>query len=159
MTALVVIDYKTGVNNRVNTWADQRISNPQLPLYVLSDEEIAAASFAQVATNQCRFVGIASDEQTLPKVSTGQKASAHRDNGEPLTQWPQWRAHWRTSLDAIAGEVRQGIATVTPMKAACTFCELKSLCRIDSAQVLELSDADDQSVNIQSGAVRESAEQ
>ena len=156
---LVVIDYKTGTNNRVNTWADQRISNPQLPLYVLSDEQIAAASFAQVATNQCQFVGIASDEQTLPRVSTGQKASVHRDNGEPLTQWPQWRAHWQASLDNIASEVRQGVATVTPMKAACTYCELKSLCRIDSNQILEITDADDTSADTKTGVVRESAGQ
>jgi len=153
---LAVIDYKTGVNNRINTWADQRISNPQLPLYVLSDSEIAAASFAQVASNQCRFVGVASDDQTLPKVSTGLKASAQRDNGEPLTKWAQWRAHWQVSLDDIASEVRQGVATVTPMKAACTYCELKSLCRIDSTQVLELSDADDRAdVIAQADAVRE----
>ena len=151
---LIVIDYKTGVNNRVSTWADQRISNPQLPLYVLSDEEIAAASFAQVATNQCRFVGIASDDQTLPKVSTGQKVSVHRENSEPLTQWPQWRAHWQESLDEIASEVRQGVATVTPMKAACTYCELKPLCRIDSTQILELSDADDASADAQAGSAR-----
>ncbi len=129
--ALVVIDYKTGVNNKVNTWADQRISNPQLPLYVLTDEQISAASFAQVASNQCRFIGIASDEQTLPGVSEklkGAKASVGQD--EPMTSWPQWTAHWRTSLDAIAQELLHGTATVTPMKSACTYCELKSLCRI-----------------------------
>lgn len=128
--ALVVIDYKTGVNNRVSTWADERISNPQLPLYVLTDEEIMAASFAQVATNQLKFIGLAQDDEMLPNVATRLRGTTQQDNAEPITQWADWRAHWRTSLDAIAQELRDGVATVTPMKSACTFCELQSLCRI-----------------------------
>ncbi len=131
---LVVVDYKTGVSNKVNTWADERISNPQLPLYVLTDEQITAASFAQVASNQCRFVGIASDEQTLPGVSTKLRgSSSSRASEEPMTSWAQWTSHWQTSLDSIAQELHAGIATVTPMKTACTYCELKSLCRIQAA--------------------------
>ncbi|MFK7858964.1 MAG: PD-(D/E)XK nuclease family protein [Granulosicoccus sp.] len=130
--ALVVVDYKTGVHNRVSTWADQRISNPQLPLYVLTDEEIEAASFAQVASNQCRFIGVASNEQTLPKVSTKVRGANHENTtDDPLDQWEDWRAHWQSSLDAIAQELRAGLATVTPMKTACTHCELKSLCRVN----------------------------
>ena len=138
--ALVVIDYKTGANNRVTTWADERISNPQLPLYVLTDDDMAAASFAQVATNQCRFIGIAGDEQMLPKVSTRLKASGRSDDTrEPIADWSHWRAHWRNSLDNIAQELRQGVATVSPMKNACTYCELISLCRIND----DTSDNDD----------------
>ena len=134
--ALVVIDYKSGANNRVTTWADERISNPQLPLYVLTDEDMTAASFAQVASNQCKFIGIASDERILPKVSTKLRASGRGDGaGEPISDWSQWRAHWRNSLDNIAQELRQGIATVSPMKNACTYCELISLCRIDDETI------------------------
>ena len=149
--ALLVIDYKTGANNRVTTWADERISNPQLPLYVLTDENMAAASFAQIASNQCKFIGIASDEQMLPKVSTKLKASGKGDDiSEPITEWSQWRTHWRSSLDNIAQELRQGIATVSPMKNACMYCELISLCRInddktknDEAESLYVSVKDD----------------
>lgn len=131
--ALVVLDYKTGVHNKVSTWADERIANPQLPLYVLTDEEIAAASFAQVASNQCRFIGVASDEQTLPKVATKVRgAKTDKNTDEPIASWPEWRTHWKTSLDAIAQELRSGIATVTPMKNACTHCELMSMCRINT---------------------------
>ena len=141
--ALVVIDYKTGVNNRVTTWADERISNPQLPLYVLTDEDMAAASFAQVASNQCRFVGVSRDDQMLPNVSTGSKKSNKKDDArEPITDWTEWRKHWRASLDNIAQELRQGVATVSPMKNACTHCELASLCRIDNDATDESESAD-----------------
>lgn len=130
--ALVVIDYKTGTSNKVNTWADERIVNPQLPLYVLTNDEIEGATFAQVAKNQCGFKGVASDADLLPRVKTTvNKSRASSDTDKELAQWPQWRAHWRESLDSIAAEVRQGLATVTPIKTACVYCELKSLCRIN----------------------------
>ena len=138
--ALVVVDYKTGVNNRINTWADPRISNPQLPLYVLTDTDIGAASFAQVASHQCKYIGIASQSDILPKVGT--KLGAGRKSADApvaLEQWEDWRDHWKFSLDAIASEIIQGVATVSPMKNACTYCELKPLCRISSVES-ELND-------------------
>ena len=142
--ALVVIDYKTGTSNKVNTWADERIVNPQLPLYVLTDSEIEGASFAQVAHNQCGFKGVASDDAILPKVKTTVNRPRQGEASEKaLVQWSQWRSHWRESLDKIAAEVRQGLATITPMKTACNYCELKSLCRITA----EHPDVDEQSTS------------
>ena len=138
--ALVVVDYKTGVNNRINTWADPRISNPQLPLYVLTDTDIGAASFAQVASHQCKYIGIASQANILPKVGT--KLGAGRKSPDApvkLEQWEDWRDHWKFSLDTIASEIMQGVATVSPMKNACTYCELKPVCRISSVEA-ELAD-------------------
>lgn len=129
--SLVVVDYKTGTSNKVNTWADERIVNPQLPLYVLTNEEIQGACFAQVARNQCGFKGVASDATLLPGVKTTvSKSRSGEATTKELEQWSDWRAHWRESLDKVALEVRQGLATVTPMKTACNHCELKSLCRI-----------------------------
>lgn len=133
---LVVIDYKTGVNNKIGPWADDRIANPQLPLYVLTNNQIQAAGFAQVASNQCKFLGVASDDETLPKVRsklarTSNRISDTSSDERTLTSWNEWREHWKNSLDIIASEVRSGVASVTPMKTACQFCELKSLCRIN----------------------------
>lgn len=129
--ALLLIDYKTGTSNKVNTWADKRIVNPQLPLYVLTNDEIQGASFAQVARNQCAFRGVASEDSYLPGVKTTvRKSGGDQATSRELQQWDDWRAHWQEALDAVAIEVRQGLATVTPMKTACLHCELKSLCRI-----------------------------
>jgi len=151
--SLAVIDYKTGVNNKVGTWADDRISNPQLPLYVLTNEQIEAASFAQVARNQCRFIGVASDGDTLPKVSSEIRRTVSDQSAEkPLANWQQWRNHWKQSLDSIAGELRSGLASVTPMKNACQFCELKSLCRVNDQPGRTLDDedsGDDESTSLQ----------
>ena len=142
--SLVVIDYKTGTSSRINTWADQRIVNPQLPLYVLTNEEIEGASFAQVARHQCTFKGVASDESLLPKVKTSVTRSRTGQATErPLENWNDWREHWREALDSVAGEVRQGLATVTPMKTACLHCDLKSLCRIDEEALVPDAELDE----------------
>jgi probable DNA repair protein len=130
--SLVVVDYKTGTNNKIKGWADERIVNPQLPLYVLTDKAIAAASFAQVATNKCRFIGIASDADLLPGVKTTIGASNPSNAADPVPDnWADWRLRWQAALDNVAVEVRQGLASVTPVHGACTYCELKPLCRID----------------------------
>lgn len=133
---LVLIDYKTGVSNSVNSWADNRISNPQLPLYVLTNEDIKGATFAQVARNQCKFKGVASEPDMLPKVKTTViKSRAGQATERELSSWHDWRMHWKDALDTVAFEVRQGLATVSPMKGACTHCELTSLCRIGDEQL------------------------
>jgi ATP-dependent helicase/nuclease subunit B len=133
---LVVVDYKTGVSNSVNSWADNRISNPQLPLYVLTNEDIKGATFAQVARNQCKFKGVTSEMDMLPKVKTTVMKSRNGQATErELGNWDDWRLHWKVALDAVAAEVRQGLATVSPMKGACTHCELTSLCRIGDEQL------------------------
>ncbi|NND91326.1 MAG: hypothetical protein HKN42_10720 [Granulosicoccus sp.] len=142
---LVVVDYKTGTSNSVNTWSDPRIVNPQLPLYVLTNDEIQGAGFAQVARNQCGFKGVASDADLLPGVKTRVTTSRGAQATErALENWDDWRRHWREALDVVAAELRQGLATVTPMTGACRYCELKPLCRIDEVAQAE---ADEESTD------------
>jgi len=121
----VVIDYKTGSGNTAIPWGNDRIENPQLPLYVLTDERIQGASFAQVVRHNYGFKGISNDDAKLPKVSVSVK-------GSDIDDWNVWRQHWQTSLDVVAKEVRDGLAVVQPMKNACHYCDLKPLCRIDA---------------------------
>ncbi len=150
---LVVVDYKTGVSSKVNTWADKRIVNPQLPLYVLTNEAIKGASFAQVARNQCKFIGVASDADMLPKVKTTVTKSRNGEATErELESWEDWRLHWKEALDTVAGEVRQGLASVTPMKNACTHCDLKSLCRVGEETLLAGGDEETADASSHGGA-------
>jgi len=102
---LVVVDYKTGVSNSVNSWADTRVSNPQLPLYVLTNEDIKGATFAQVARNQCKFKGVTSELDMLPKVKTTVIKSRNGQATErELDSWHDWRLHWKEALDTVASE-------------------------------------------------------
>ena len=126
----VVLDYKTGTANSRKSWSEDRIDSPQLPLYALTDDAIDGVCFAQVARHKQCFIGIASDAGLLKDVK-----SAAGD----IEDWPGWRAHWRAALDSVAGEIRQGLAAVTPAKGACEYCDLTPLCRIENR-----SDDDDQ---------------
>lgn len=121
----IILDYKTGINNKRNGWAQQRIENPQLPLYALVTDEVDGVAFAQVAHNARAFLGIASEEGLLKGV-----VSKIKLGDVDITDWESWLEHWRESLDILADELKQGLATVTPTKQACQFCELPSLCRI-----------------------------
>jgi len=108
---------------------------------VLTNEDIQGASFAQVARNQCKYMGIANDDALLPNVKTTiRRSPAAQAAGRELDSWQAWRFHWQESLDKIAFEIRQGVASVTPMKSACMYCELKPLCRIGASSDIEESD-------------------
>jgi len=119
----IILDYKTGSVNRPADWALSRIGNPQLPLYATIDENVEGVSFAQVVQNDMSFKGLTRDAGILPRVS-----GKVRMADSPET-WDEWREHWKTSLELLATEIREGVATITPDAKACLFCNLKPLCR------------------------------
>lgn len=131
----IIIDYKTGKYNTTSSWSEERITSPQLPLYaVLQEKPVDAVCFAQVATNQQKFVGMGVQRGVLP----GIKAPVAEDES-----WVQQLVDWRERLELLAEEIHDGIATVTPGKNACARCPLPSLCRID-ATVLDNAEENSQ---------------
>lgn len=120
---LVVLDYKTGTHDDVGPWSDERIVNPQLPLYALAEGDVSGVAFARAVPFRCGFLGVAADDGLLPGVG----------RGLPPREWHDWRGHWREALDRTVAEVRAGQAGVRPLGDACTHCELRGLCRIDVA--------------------------
>ena len=123
----LVIDYKTGVNNKTRDWEEERIKSPQLPLYALTDDEIQGVTFAQVARHKYKFLGVGADKFVPNMVA--------------CEDWDATVSDWRTRIDAIALEVRQGVATITPTKNACQFCDVLPLCRIEKQPLDESDDA------------------
>jgi len=130
---LVVIDYKTGSTVSHASWAEQRITEPQLPIYAslaLSGEEVAAVCFAQVRADEQRFVGIAAEAETLP----GIKALSEAGKLFPPEQFADWTAlisHWQSSIQAIADELVAG-------EAAVVFRDEKELLNCDVLPLLRL---------------------
>jgi exodeoxyribonuclease-5 len=130
---LVVIDYKTGSSISHDSWAGQRISEPQLPIYsalVLANEHIAAVCFAQVRADEQRFVGIAAEADTLP----GIKALHEAGKLFPPDTFPDWitlLGHWKTSIEAIANELVAGEAAVVfTDEKDLRYCEVLPLLRL-----------------------------
>jgi len=130
---LIVIDYKTGSAVSHHSWADTRISEPQLPIYAalaLSEADIAAVCFAQVRADEQRFVGIAADGDTLPGIKALQEATRIF----PPDSFPDWIAlvnHWKTSIEALAAELIAGEAAVVFRdEKQLGYCEVLPLLRL-----------------------------
>lgn len=132
---LVLMDYKTGRKPDVKNWADTRIIEPQLPIYaalVLSDGDVAAVCFAMVRTEEHGFSGIAADADVLPKVTalTDEKGR-EVFSAELFPDWQSLIKHWKSSIEAMARELKTGEAAVRYTdENQLTYCEVLPLLRL-----------------------------
>ena len=134
----VIIDYKTGAAIDTKNWADQRITEPQLPIYAaLVNEDVAAVVFAKVLLDKPGFAGIADQKDILPGV---QGIGDERQKTFDPAEFPDWIAvvtHWRERLHAVAREVREGQAGVMfGDGSALQYCEVLPLLRLPERQRL-----------------------
>lgn len=133
---LAVIDYKSG-RTAMQQWLEERITEPQLPLYCLAHDgrDLAAVLFAEVRGkgDECAFRGVAREPDEWPKM----KGSAQ----EKLFAEYGWRdfdaliAHWQSALTALGNAFADGVAIVDPVDPAraCSACDLGALCRFSGA--------------------------
>lgn len=129
---IVVMDYKTSSVVTNKTWADDRIGEPQLPIYAalaLKDEQVVAVCFAKIRTDETKFIGLSEEEAVLPSVTTLSKV-----RGEGFKRFESWDAllqHWDSSLKTIAQEIKAGVASVTFQKEIdLEYCDVKPLLRL-----------------------------
>jgi probable DNA repair protein len=136
----VVLDYKTG-RNSAKQWFDERMSEPQLPLYCIAvGERIAGLAFGRVRTGDTGYEGLTEDEGILPGCETWSRS---RYCGR-LPSWSAVLAAWSEGLERIAREIRCGEASPEPAsgRQACRDCGLLPLCRADAGEYArEESDA------------------
>ena len=130
---LIIIDYKTGSSKPSHSsWADDRITKPQLPLYaslVLKDECVIAACFAKVDLLEPLFSGVSASD-ALPNITT---FDALKGNSvfKDFADFEALILHWQQSLTAIAQEIKAGIANVVfENEADLLYCDVKPLLRL-----------------------------
>ena len=130
---LVVLDYKTGSSVSHKSWAEDRIIEPQLPLYAslaLQGEPVAAVCFAQVTTTEQKFIGISQQPDCLPGVHELEKVRKLF----PEEKFPSWASvieHWKQRLQIIAREIMAGEAAVRfADENDLAYCDVKPLLRL-----------------------------
>jgi RecB family exonuclease len=139
----IIVDYKSGSSERPTSWFDERPRASQLGMYAL----------ASALPNPRRRCGRSHLRSSSPK--TSRRSACRRRGAWPaLTQlskvgrfrsWGAMESWWRTQLGALACEIAGGWAAVTPRKSPppCRHCKLQSLCRIDSVQIVDDEDGED----------------
>ena len=107
----LVIDYKTGQTS-VSDWLQQRVREPQLPLYALFQPQAKAIAFGAIKNGDCKYLGCG--ELTHPingikPVADSQKGASKEQDSEIVT-WDQLKLHWQQALEGLADEYRTGHA-------------------------------------------------
>ncbi len=129
----VILDYKTGVNVSQDSWGEERISEPQLPIYaaILSGLSApAAVAFAKVRLEDAAFVGIAEEAGLLPRVAGIADGPARRLFPQQ-SNWTELISHWRLCIAAIAREIKAGDAAVRfAREQDLEYCEVLPLLRL-----------------------------
>ena len=114
----IVIDYKTG-DLVINRLVGERLTEPQLPMYALTDDDIQAVLFARVGDEEVRL--------------DGWSGESLRPGKSPEGGWQDLRSRWRAQIEALVEEFRSGEAAVRPNgPQVCRHCHLPSLCRINA---------------------------
>lgn len=131
----VILDYKTGANVSQASWGEERISEPQLPIYAAmlaqaAKSAPAAVAFAKVRLEESGFVGIAAEAGLLPKVAGIADSPARRLFPNQST-WIELMIHWQERIAAIAREIRAGEAAVGfASEKDLEYCEVMPLLRL-----------------------------
>ncbi len=124
--SLLIIDYKTGIP-RKSDWFEERVDQPQLPLYCLSYPAATGFAILHIRSNTLEIQGLSEKENGLSPL-----LSCKKDNNTVKT-WPELLAYWKHSLEGLANQFQAGFAKVDPKhgSSTCRLCHLKSLCRVD----------------------------
>jgi probable DNA repair protein len=137
-----IIDYKTGLVDSTKTWFTYRPRAPQLGVYLLALEgetppvAVSAVAYGRLKAGEIEVVGLSAHRATWPALDD---ANEHEDPAG----WSGIKDFWRDRLPAIAAEMREGVATVTPRgpkNLPCRVCRRQSFCRI-RATALDGADA------------------
>ena len=130
---LVVIDYKSGRKVSADSWAEARLSEPQLPIYAalaFPDRAVAAVVLARVTRDEPGFLGVAESDGLLPDVKA-LEAQRKRYAEDEFPDWQALRRLWAERITELAREVRDGVAAVVfADEKSIEYCDARPLLRV-----------------------------
>lgn len=135
----LVIDYKSQLTV-AKDWFGPRPTEPQLPLYCLTQDGITGLSFACIRSDKIGFSGISEQETNIEGIIPYHDFADSSNSHITATHWQEQKKDWQQTFNQLAQQFSQGDASVDPIDppTTCRYCELTSFCRIT-----ELSDYDE----------------
>lgn len=128
------IDYKTGQLPKMASWGETRITEPQLPIYATFYDDknnVSGVQFGMVKIAEHRFEGIAEANFEIELEKRKPKFIQNFDSWQGLLD------HWKTSIEAIAQEIKTGEAAVKfDDENLLAYCEVLPLLRLPERQLL-----------------------
>jgi exodeoxyribonuclease-5 len=126
---LIFVDYKTGQVPKIRNWGEDRITEPQLPIYatyyVEDSTQVAGVYFGMVKTAEHDFSGVTEDnfkEEVTKRKPAFIKA---------FTDWQSLLMHWKSSIESIAQEIKSGESAVKfTDENELIYCDVKPLLRL-----------------------------
>ncbi len=116
-----IIDYKSTLP-AYKPWQEERLEDPQLPLYALLDPQINTVMFMQLNTSGVAVSGLSEHESAISGISSVKKERC----------WADHKQQWHDQLTILAADFKSGACAPKPMKAAtCASCDFQLLCRVD----------------------------
>jgi ATP-dependent helicase/nuclease subunit B len=122
----LIIDYKTGTPTKFK-WLDERLDEPQLPLYCLSQPNAKGFAVIHIHSNALQTQGLSEKENGL-----SQNLTATKEQITPQ-HWSELLDYWKAALTKLAKQFQEGIASVDPKKGThtCRLCHLQLFCRVN----------------------------
>jgi len=123
-----IIDYKTGTVN-TSDWFQERIQEPQLPLYAIKLRP-AGIAYARVIKDPktVNFSYLAKD----PSIPDLPNAPTSYEKKTDISEWEHLLNYWEGCLSSLATNFLNGKTEIDPFRpgATCKNCGYQSLCRI-----------------------------
>ncbi|MDP1767103.1 MAG: PD-(D/E)XK nuclease family protein [Methylotenera sp.] len=126
---LVFVDYKTGQIPKTKSWGEERITEPQLPIYATFYAEdiaqVAGVYFGMVKMAEHTFSGVGEDN-----------FHAEQDKRKPaftkdFIDWQHLLMHWKIIIETIAQEIKAGESAVRfNDENELAYCEVIPLLRL-----------------------------
>lgn len=115
-----VIDYKTGLTS-VASWFDERLSEPQLPIYALTEANIKSLIYAQLQAKNISYKGITANEVQIPGVQLIEKKFK--------VAWLSQLSTWQEQLTLLVQEFMEGQIHPQPLSPTlCMRCCYSAMC-------------------------------
>jgi probable DNA repair protein len=121
--SLVAIDYKTG-QTTISEWFEDRLLEPQLPMYALSEQNISSLLYAQLHQRAIQNKGLTNE--------AAMASSTIHDIAKYDISWEEQKMMWYEKISYLLSEFLTGNSLPTPHKKnLCDRCQYSNLCGLN----------------------------